>query len=196
MYYLNSRTKIVYSHILHGAINQRGSLNYFNKRSRIDRYPGGWRSLRPLIIRPVIIAEHANWPRDVMAFPKWLLQHVMPWLVCRYTNPHTIVYHPHPRQSDKQCISDLQSFKKRLRILYTLHLSIFLSVRLSLLSLSPSMPLIPWYLGCINKIVEKIVFAHFLLGRGGRGIRMDRGFALFSIGLFYLQINPVVVDYI
>lgn len=62
-----------------------------------------------------------------------------------------------------------------------------LSPRPSLLSPSPSMPLIPWYLGCINKIVEKIVFAHFLPQRGGGEQEWNPGFALFSIGLFYSQ---------
>ena len=90
--------------------------NYFNKRSRMDdRYPGEWRSLRPLII-----AEHANWPRDVMAFPKWLLQHVTRRSSYTATLQRESAYRcSHPRQSGKQCISDLQSFKKRLRIFST-----------------------------------------------------------------------------
>lgn len=64
--------------------------------------------------RPAITAEHANWPRDVMAFPKWLLQHVMLLLAC-YTNIHTTGT-PHPPSIWQTLHSDLQTFKRHLHM--------------------------------------------------------------------------------
>ena len=64
--------------------------------------------------RPAITAEHANWPRDVMAFPKWLLQHVM-LLLCLL---HEYTYHWNSTPSSiwQTVHSDLQTFKRHLHM--------------------------------------------------------------------------------